>query len=274
MGKKKIKAPLPVLPAGISVIDTHCHLDMIRSGEDIGNIISRAAARGVSRIITIGIDLESSKKAIKIAEQHETVYASVGIHPHNVLELQDNSYDELENLCNNKKVVAYGEIGLDFVKQYAPKHDQLEHYARQVELAKKVGLPLVIHDREAHVEILHILKKEAPFGASGVMHCFSGDWQLATRVLDLGFLISIPGVVTFNKAHALHEVAQKIPLDRLILETDAPFLAPDPYRGKTNIPEYVLYTAQKIADLRCIPIEEVARSTSDNAQKLFNILTH
>jgi len=106
------------------------------------------------------------------------------------------------------------------------------------------------------------------------MHCFSGDWQLATRVLDLGFLISIPGVVTFNKAYALHEVAQKIPLDRLILETDAPFLAPDPYRGKTNIPEYVLYTAQKIADLRCIPIEEVARSTSDNAQKLFNILTH
>ena len=273
MGKKKKKSPLPVLPAGVSVIDTHCHLDMISSGEDIGKIVSRAAARGISRIITIGIDLESSKKAIDIAEKYETVYASVGIHPHNVQGLQDNSYDELEKLCDNSKVVAYGEIGLDFVKQYAPQHVQLEHYARQIELAKKVGLPLVIHDREAHDEILHFLKKEAPFAAAGVMHCFSGDWSLAKQVLDLGFLISIPGVVTFTKASTLHEVAQKIPLDKLILETDAPFLTPDPYRGRTNIPEYVLYTARKVAELRGVTVEEVARSTTDNAQRLFNILT-
>jgi TatD DNase family protein len=274
MGKKKKKAPLPVLPGGVSVVDTHCHLDMLRSGEDIGKVVSRAAARGVSHIITIGIDLKSSKKAIEIAEKHESVYASVGIHPHNVEELQDNSYDELENLCENKKVVAYGEVGLDFVKQYAPRHIQLEHYIRQVELAKKVKLPLVIHDREAHDEILNILKKEAPFAAEGVMHCFSGDWQLATQILDLGFFISIPGVVTFNKAFALQEVAQKTPLDRLILETDAPFLAPDPYRGRTNIPEYMLYTAQKVADLRGISVEEVARKTTDNALKLFNIPSH
>jgi len=273
MGKKKKKAPLPVLSSGISVIDTHCHLDMMRSGEDIGTIISRAAASGVSKIITIGIDLESSKKAIEIANQYEGVYASVGIHPHNVQGLQDKSYDELEKLCDNGKVVAYGEIGLDFVKQYAPQHLQLEHYARQVNLAKKVELPLVIHDREAHKEILHILKKEAPYKAAGVMHCFSGDWQLATEVLDLGFLISIPGVVTFNKASALHEVAQKVPLDKLILETDAPFLAPDPYRGRPNIPEYVLYTAKKIADLRGITVDEVARATTNNAQNLFGILT-
>ena len=274
MGKKKKKSPLPVLPAGVSVIDTHCHLDMISSGEDIGKIVSRAAARGISRIITIGIDIESSKKAIDIAEKHETVYASVGIHPHNVQGLQDNSYNELEKLCDNSKVVAYGEIGLDFVKQYAPQHVQLEHYARQIELAKKVRLPLMIHDREAHDEILHILKKEAPFAAAGVMHCFSGDWSLAKQVLDLGFLISIPGVVTFTKASTLQEVAQKIPLDKLILETDAPFLTPDPYRGRTNIPEYVLYTAKKVAELRGITVEEVARSTTDNAQKLFNIQTH
>jgi TatD DNase family protein len=273
MGKKKKKSPLPVLPSGISVIDTHCHLDMINSGKDIDKVVSRAVEKGVSLIITVGIDLESSKKAIDIAEQYETVYATVGIHPHNVQELQDDSYDELEKLCDNNKVVAYGEIGLDFVKQYAPQHVQLEHYARQVELAKKVGLPLVIHDREAHDEILHILINEAPFAAAGVMHCFSGDWQFATRVLDLGFFISIPGVVTFNKASSLHEVAQKIPLDKLILETDAPFLAPDPCRGKTNIPEYMLYTAQKIADLRGISVEEVARTTTDNAQKLFNIPT-
>ena len=274
MGKKKIKAPLPVLPAGVNVVDTHCHLDMINSGEDIDAIILRAVASGVSRIVTIGIDLESSKKAIEIAEQFDNVFATVGIHPHNVKQLRDNSYDALEKLCNNNKVVAYGEIGLDFVKQYAPQDIQLEHFARQVILAKKMGLPLVIHDREAHDQILQILKREAPFDAAGVMHCFSGDLHLANQVLDLGFLISLPGVVTFNKANALHKVAQQIPLDKLILETDAPFLAPEPYRGKTNIPEYILYTAQKVADLRGISVGAVARATTDNAQKLFNFLSH
>ena len=269
MGKKKKKAPLPVLPAGTSVIDTHCHLDMISSGKGLGEIVTRAAANGVSRIISIGIDLKSSKKAIDIAEQYESVYATVGIHPHNVEELDDSSYDELERLCNNNKVVAYGEVGLDFVKQYAPRQVQIEHYTRQVGLAKKMGLPLVIHDREAHAEIMHILQKEAPFASAGVMHCFSGDWQLATRVLDLGFLISIPGVVTFKKAFTLHKVAREIPLDKLILETDAPFLTPDPYRGRTNLPEYVLYTAQKIADLRGITVEKVAHVTTENACKLF-----
>jgi len=271
MGKKKKKTPLPILPAGISVIDTHCHLDMVSSDKDIGEIVARAAASGVSRIITIGIDLKSSKKAIDIAEQYESVYATVGIHPHNVKELNDSSYDELRQLCNSNKVVGYGEIGLDFVKQYAPQLVQIEHYTRQVALAKKMGLPLVIHDREAHDEIMQILQKEAPFACAGVMHCFSGDWQLATRVLDLGFLISIPGIVTFPKASTLQKVARKIPLEKLILETDAPFLTPDPYRGRTNMPEYMLYTAQKIADLRGITIEEVARVTTENACKLFNL---
>ena len=273
MGKKKKKAPLPILPAGISAIDTHCHLDMINSGTGINEIVSRAEAKGISRIITIGIDIKSSKKAIDIAEQYDSVYASVGIHPHNVEGLDDSSYDKLERLCDNRKVVAYGEIGLDYVKQYAPKHVQIEHYARQVGLAKKVGLPLVIHDREAHDQIMHILQKEAPFASAGVMHCFSGDWQLATRILDLGFLISIPGVVTFPKTSTLHKVAREIPLDKLILETDAPFLTPDPYRGRTNIPEYMLYTAQKIADLRGITFEEVVHVTTKNACKLFNFLS-
>ena len=140
MGKKKKKPPLPVLPAGTGVIDTHCHLDMISSGKSIGEIVSRAAARGVSRIITIGIDLKSSKKAVDIAQEYESVYATVGIHPHNVGELDDSSYDELRQLCNNNKVVAYGEVGLDFVKQYAPKNVQIEHYARQVALSKEMKL--------------------------------------------------------------------------------------------------------------------------------------
>jgi len=271
MGKKKNKIPLPVLPAGTSAIDTHCHLDMIDSEKGIDEILSRAAARGVSRIITIGIDLKSSKRAVGIAQQYESVYATVGIHPHNVEELDDSSYDELRRLCNNIKVVAYGEVGLDFVKQYAPKNVQIEHYIRQVVLSKEMGLPLVIHDREAHDEIMQILQREAPFTSAGVMHCFSGDWRLATRVLDLGFFISIPGVVTFNKASTLQKVARKVPLDKLILETDAPFLTPDPYRGRPNLPEYVLYTAQKIADLRGMTVEEIIRITTENACKLFNL---
>ncbi|MBW2466844.1 MAG: TatD family hydrolase, partial [Deltaproteobacteria bacterium] len=190
MGKKKKKPPLPVLPAGTSVIDTHCHLDMIHSGEDTGTVVSRAVDKGVSRIITVGIDLDSSQKAIAIAENFATVYATVGVHPHNVQGLENSTYSKLETLCDNSRVVAYGEIGLDYVKLYAPKKVQLEHYARQVALAKKTGLPLVIHDREAHKDILDVLEKETPIEAAGVMHCFSGDWQFAKKVLDLGFFIS------------------------------------------------------------------------------------
>jgi len=272
MGKKKKKIVLPHLPAGTSVIDTHCHLDMISSGDDIAASISRAAACGVGLIITVGIDIESSKKAVRLAAQYDSVYATVGIHPHNVQNLNNSSYIELEKLCLAPKVVAYGEIGLDYVKQYAAQDLQLKHFGQQVDLAKKMGLPLVIHDREAHADILHILKGKAPFPAGGVMHCFSGDWHFALQVLDLDFIISIPGVVTFAKAAAMQEVARKVPLDRLILETDAPFLAPEPLRGKKNFPEYVLYTAQKIADLRGLSLEELARATTENALKLFNIM--
>lgn len=271
MGKKRKKYILPELPAGINLIDTHCHLDMIGADDDIGIIISRAAAHGVAPIITVGIDLESSRKAIRLAAQYDSVYATVGIHPHNVAELHDSSYAELESLCRMPKVIAYGEIGLDYVKQYVPQDIQRQHYARQVDLAKKMKLPIVIHDREAHADILHILQQRAPFAAGGIMHCFSGDWQLAQNVLDLGFAISIPGVVTFTKADVMQEVAKKVPLDRLILETDAPFLAPEPLRGKKNVPEYVLYTAQKIAALRGISLEEVACATTENARNIFTM---
>ena len=274
MGKKKNKAALPQLPAGISVIDTHCHLDMLGSPAEMGSTIARAVASGVTPIITVGIDLESSKKAIQLADQYDSVYATVGIHPHNVQQLDEMSYAELEKICRDPKVVAYGEIGLDYVKQYAPKDIQMEHYGRQVDLARDMQLPLVIHDREAHDDILHILNEKGPFSAGGVMHCFSGDWHFAKKVLDLGFFISIPGVVTFNRAAVMQEVAQKIPLDRLILETDAPFLTPEPLRGKKNFPEYVLYTAQKIADLRGLSLEKLARITTENGLQLFNITTH
>jgi TatD DNase family protein len=274
MGKKKKHANLPRLPDGLNVIDTHCHLDMISSAIDVGTTVARAVAAGVTPIITVGIDLESSRKAIQLAGQYDPVYATVGIHPHNVQQLDERIYAELVKLCKYPKVVAYGEIGLDYVKQYAPRNIQLEHYERQIDLARNMPLPLVIHDRAAHDDILHILNQKRPFSAGGVMHCFSGDWHFAKKVLDLGFYISIPGVVTFNNAAAIQEVVQKIPLERLILETDAPFLTPEPMRGKKNFPEYVLYTARKIADLRGLPLEKLAHITTENGFRLFNFTNH
>jgi TatD DNase family protein len=228
-------------------------------------------AAGVTRIISVGIDLESSRRAIGLAEQHQGVHATVGVHPHNVAELSEADYMELRGLCGHPKVVAYGEIGLDYVKNYASVALQKEHFARQVALAKELQLPLVIHDREAHDDIMEMLEGAGPFPAGGVMHCFSGDAIFARRVLALGFYISIPGVVTFAKAEMLQEAVREIPLDSLVLETDGPFLAPVPKRGKRNEPQLMLFTAQKVAELKGISLEEVARQTTMNAVRLFGL---
>ena len=269
MTRKKKKPPLPILSPGIKIIDTHCHLDMLAGDEELEPIIQSANAAGVKQIITVGIDLQSSQKAVQYADQYPGVYATIGVHPHNVGSITDALLEQLIKLADHPKVVAYGEIGLDFVKLHAPVEIQLEQFERQVELAKNLDLPLVIHDREAHDDILTILKKALPFPAGGVMHCFSGNLHYAKKILDLGFYISIPGVVTFNKAADLQEVAQNIPVSALLLETDAPFLAPVPMRGRKNKPDYLLYTAQKIAELQGKSLDEVARITSANAMKLF-----
>lgn len=267
--KKEI--PLPVLGHGAKLIDTHCHLDMSAYGADFEAMLARAEEAGISRIISVGIDLISSRRAIELAEQHQGIHATVGVHPHNVAELGEDDYAELRGLCGHPKVVAYGEIGLDYVKNYAPVALQKEHFARQVALAKELGLPLVVHDREAHDEIMEMLEAAGPFPAGGVMHCFSGDVAFARRVLALGFHISIPGVVTFAKAEMLQEAVREIPLNSLVLETDGPFLAPVPYRGKRNEPRLLLFTAQKVAELKGISLEEVARQTTINAVRLFSL---
>lgn len=267
--KKEI--PLPVAGSGAALIDTHCHLDMSAYQADYDALLLRAKDAGVTRIITVGIDLESSRRAIGLAEKCETIYATVGVHPHNVAELGEADYAELEDLCCHPKVVAYGEVGLDYVKNYAPVSLQKEHFGRQVELARKLRLPLVVHDREAHDDIMDMLESAGPFPAGGVMHCFSGDVTFARRVLALGFDISIPGVVTFAKAEMLQEAVREIPLNSLVLETDGPFLAPVPFRGKRNEPRLLLFTAQKVAELKGITLEEVARQTTMNAVRLFGL---
>ena len=271
MAKHKIDIPLPLLAPGVSLIDTHCHLDMYAPEMAPAEIIAAAHGVGVSTIITVGIDLASSRAAIRLAAEHPGVYATVGIHPHNVADLNEQDYATLASLAAQPGVVAYGEIGLDYAKQYAAIPHQLDHCRRQVRLARDLGLPLVIHDREAHADILAVLTGEGGLPAGGVMHCFSGDRAFADQVLDLGFLISIPGVVTFAKALELQEAVRHIPLDCLVLETDGPFLAPVPHRGRTNFPHLLPYTAQKVAELKGLDLEEVVAATSRNACRLFRI---
>ncbi len=236
---------------------------------DCDQVIARARDAGVGHIITVGIDLKSSRAAVDLAQRYEGVLATVGVHPHNVLELDDSTYDEFKKLAASPYVVAYGEIGMDTVKQYAPLEAQIEHFRKQAAFAKELHLPLIVHDREAHDEIMAVLKELSPFPRGGVMHCFSGDVQLAQQVIELGFYISIPGIVTFNKAQDLQKTVLEISLKHLVLETDGPFLAPDPKRGKRNEPALMLYTAQKVAEIKGISLDEVARQTTENAHTLF-----
>ena len=272
MAKKKKEIPLPVLPETIEVVDTHCHLDMDSYQADLQDVLDRAANAGVKRMLTIGIDLESSRSAVGLAEAHSGVFAAVGVHPHHVAETSDDAYLEIQELASHPKVVAYGEIGMDAVRNYAPLALQREHFQRQAYVARELNLPLIVHDRETHGEIMAVLEEVAPFVAGGVMHCFSGDAELAHRVVDLGFYVSIPGVVTFNNAAMMQEVVAAVSLDRLLVETDGPFLAPVPNRGKRNEPAYVLYTAQKVAEVKGVTLEEVARRTTANAEKLFGLV--
>ncbi|MCJ7601058.1 MAG: TatD family hydrolase [Desulfobulbaceae bacterium] len=271
MSKKKKHIPLPVLGRGAALVDTHCHLDMIDEGLYADRVIDRALAAGVKAVITIGIDMKSSRKAVEFAKNNPGVYASVGIHPHHAGDLTDDALDELDRLARNQRVVAYGEIGIDTVKDYAPLPVQHSAFTRQLHLAKRLGLPVIIHNREAHEQIYELLEANGPFPAAGVIHCFSGDGATAKKFIDLGFYISIPGVVTFNNAQILHDAVRAIPLSRLLVETDAPFLAPVPFRGKTNEPAYTLYTTQKIAELKDVTLDAVARQTTANVQKLFGI---
>lgn len=263
--------PLPQLSHKSELIDTHCHLDMEDYRSDLDTVIQAAAQVGIKRIITIGIDHTSSLQAVTIAEQYTNIYATVGFHPHDAHKVTANALNDLTKLSQNKSVVAYGEIGLDYVKNYAPRDIQIKAFSEQLHLAKELDLPVVIHDREAHEDTLNLIRSAGHLPRGGVMHCFSGDNRLAQEMITLGFYISIPGVATFTNAHLLHEIIRDVDLRYLLLETDGPFLAPVPYRGKRNEPKLLLHTAQIIADLKQITIDEVARATTDNAVRLFRL---
>lgn len=270
MSKKK--APVfPELAAGCQLVDTHCHLDMNAYQDDLEPVLEQAASRGVGRIITVGIDPASSRRAVALAEKYAGVFATVGIHPHNLGDCSEESLAELTELAHHPKVVAFGEIGMDLHYDYFPAAVQRGHFARQVTLAKDLALPLVIHDRDAHAQVLEVLREAGPFPAGGVMHCFSGDAVLAETVLELGFYISITGVVTFAKSLELQEAIRQTPLERLVLETDGPYLAPEPRRGRRNEPALLLFTAARVAELKGVTLAELAVATTANAEKLFRL---
>ncbi|MBU4153836.1 MAG: TatD family hydrolase, partial [Proteobacteria bacterium] len=226
--KNKKIIPLPQLGNRAFAFDSHCHLDMT-DYDDYREVVTRADAAGVKFIFSVGIDLPSSRAALDLANEFPGVYSSVGIHPHHVADAKESDYQQIAELALHPKVKAYGEIGLDYVRNYAPRDVQIRHFRRQVELAKELELPLIIHDREAHGDVMEILVGAGPFPKGGVMHCYSGDMELAKEVIGLGFYLSITGVVTFAKSDMLQEVARLIPLDTLLVETDGPYLSPVPY---------------------------------------------
>jgi TatD DNase family protein len=251
-------------------IDTHAHLEMEAFAGDREEVLARAEAAGLTAIITVGTTLSDAEKAVALAHRHRLVYAAVGIHPHEAAGVDGGICEALRQLARQEKVVAIGEIGLDFFYNHAPREVQLLRFAEQLDLAESLDLPVIVHDREAHAETLAIL--EARQGRlRGVLHCFSGDAAMARRCLALGFYLSVAGPVTFPKALQLREVAREIPRERLLIETDCPYLAPQRYRGKRNEPAYVRETAAALAELRGIPAEEMERVTADNARRLFGI---
>lgn len=257
-------------PSSPQLVDSHAHLDSGQFAADRDAVIERAVAAGISDILTIGCDLESSRQSIALAESYPRVHAAVGVHPHDAGEIDDRALEELEAMLAHPQVVALGEIGLDYYRNRAPRDVQLNAFRRQLRLATKLGKPVIIHDRDAHADVLRLLQEEdTPCG--GVLHCFSGDLQMARTCLEMGFYLSFPGVISYPKNTALREIVAALPIDRLLVETDCPYLAPQPYRGKRNEPAYVRLTAEKLAEIKNLSFADVARITSRNCHTLFGI---
>lgn len=254
----------------IELIDTHAHLNLTDSyKKDLEEVIQRAKEAGVSKIINVGIDLKTSIRALELAYQYQGLYATAGIHPHEVRKVTEETYATLKALLQDQKMVAVGEIGLDYAKEYSPRAQQQEHFLRQLALAKELRLPVVIHSRDASPDIMDLLKQELP--ERFVFHCYAGSVEEAREILDLGGYISVTGIVTFPKAENIRRIVRFVPLDRLMVETDCPFLTPVPHRGKRNEPAFVKFVAEAIAQVKGISLEECARQTTENARLFFRL---
>ena len=256
----------------MKLVDTHCHLDFPEFDADREDVIKRAFEAGVNHIINVASSIEGSRKSVGLAVKYDSIYASVGIHPHDAKEANDDAFSELKELAKNKKVVAIGEVGLDYYRNLSPREIQQDAFRKFIALAKETRLPLIIHCREAKEDFLRILKEEAAPPVNGVVHCFPADKELLRAALDMGLYVSFTCNVTFKNASGLRQMVKDfVPVDKLLLETDAPFLAPEGLRGKRNEPSYLTYLVEEMARLKGITAEDVARVTSLSSKKLFAV---
>ena len=250
-------------------IDSHCHLDLLAQEEGgIDLAINNAKENGVDHILCISIDKSSCHKIIEIVQSNTYLSASVGIHP-NIEQTENFTVEELVSLANHEKVIAIGETGLDYFRSEGDLGWQRERFRVHIEAAKELKKPLIVHTREARKDTMDILENEGAESAGGIIHCFTENWETAKRALDIGFYISLSGIVTFKNAKELQEVAKKLPLDRILIETDSPYLAPVPHRGKTNQPAFVKHVAEFLAELRGDTVENIAKATTDNFHTAF-----
>ena len=251
------------------LIDSHCHLTDAQFADDLDAVLARANTAGVVAMVCAGADIASSRAAVRLAEQHASVYAVVGIHPEHAASFSTDAIKSIRDLASHPKVVGIGEIGLDFhYADGAPRDVQEKNFIAHLDLAEELGLPAVIHDRDAHDALMEILRKRGD-KSRGILHCFSGDLAMAQEAIELGYYISFAGNLTFQNARQLHEIAAVVPLERVVIETDAPYLAPMPNRGKRNEPAYVARVAEKIAQLKNLPLDVVQETTTRNSVRQF-----
>lgn len=253
------------------LIDHHCHLDFPDFADDLPGVVARAGQAGVGLMVTISTRIRQFDRVLAVAEQFDNVFCSVGTHPHNAHEELDISVDEIVRLSKHPKVVAIGEAGLDYHYDHSTPDAQAEGFRNHIAAARETGLPLEIHARSADDDTIAILEDEQKNGGafSAILHCFTGGKKMARRAVDLGFTVSFSGIVSFKAAPELRDIACELPLDAILVETDAPYLAPVPYRGKTNEPAYVAHTAKAVADARGMTVDDLAAATTENFFRLF-----
>jgi TatD DNase family protein len=250
-------------------VDAHCHLEMESFDEDRDEIVSKSLAEGLVYMLTVGTEARYFDKVLELVDRYPAIYGAIGIHPHNSKDFTDEIAGRMKGFLAHQKIVAYGEIGLDFYRDYAPRKTQTEAFRRQVDLALSAGLPVIIHSRDAREETIAVLEEFGKDRWEGVIHCYSYDLETARRFLDMGFHLSIPGTITYKNAGQLPMVVEYVPVDRLLSETDAPFLTPLPYRGKRNVPHMVKLTVSRMAEIKSMPVEDLATFLYRNFVKLF-----
>jgi TatD DNase family protein len=251
--------------------DTHAHLDDEQFAEDQKTVIQRAQEAGVELIVNVGYHVSSAVQTVELTQKYDFIYGAVGMHPHEAQDLDEVSLAKLRELAQTPRIVAIGEIGLDYYYDLSPRATQQTVFREMIRLAREVRLPIIIHDREAHEDTLRIVKEEKASEVGGIFHCYSGSLAMAKEVIKLGFLLALGGALTFKNARKTVEVAKEIPLEYFLIETDCPYLTPEPYRGKRNEPAYVAKVAEEIAEIKGLSIEEVAQATLDNGKRLFKI---